>query len=513
MFPASGSEFAFVYFSSIRKRCYHNRNSLQTRISPGELLVIVIHGKGYLYTEHQTVPIKPGLCLWLMPGQTFDVLQESETVEVYLLAVHKLTVARRKGDWSCSPQTVKPSGKLNSVMVRPMLDDVERLYEDSKRSSLTDAGLQMRFQSLLCEMNEKFGTQCEAEEASVGIDETLGYMHQHYNEKIKLETLSNLVGLTPTSYSRSFKKANHMSPVEYLNQIRIDSAKRLLDEPGCSVKSAASAVGMGSEFYFSRMFKKSVGLSPALYIKRKQLKIASASCFGYKDCLHSLGVEDTFELSGYRSIRSGEDKHLVELQLEQMREYRPDVILADVRHLPIYEQLKQIAPTVVLRLSMDWRMAYRQLAGLIGRETEARQNCLQLAARVASARERLSYKFGNRTVSMIRLQAGKIRLQGRKDHPLSDLLYAELGLQPGNCVPWNQRNKDVTYESLMSFETDYLLVYEDSPADSQLLKVPTGRGALAAQHPRTHLIPNWVRMSWVPTGQHQIIDSLEQWKE
>lgn len=513
MFPASGSEFAFVYISSIRKRCYHSRNFLQTRISPGELLVIVTRGKGYLYTKHQTVPIKPGLCLWLMPGQTFDVLQESETVDVYLLAVHKLTVARRKGDWSCSPQTVKPSGKLSSVMMRSMLDDVERLYEESKGRSLTEAGLQLRFQSLLCEMNEKFGAQCETGETSVGIDETLSYMHQHYNEKIKLETLSNLVGLTPTSYSRSFKKARNMSPVDYLNQIRIDAAKRFLDEPNCSVKSTASAVGMGSEFYFSRMFKKSVGLSPALYIKRKQLKVASASCFGYKDILHSLGVEDTFELNAYRTIRSGEDRQLVELQLEQMREYRPDVIFADVRHLPIYEQLKQIAPTVVLRFSMDWRMAYRQLAELIGRATEARQSCLQLAARVSTARERLSHTFGNRTVSMIRLQAGKIRLQGRNDHPLNNLLYAELGLQPGSHVPWNERTTDVTYESLMSFETDYLLVHEDSPADSQLLKVTTGGGTLTAQHLRRYLIPNWVRMSWVPTGQHQIIDSLEQWQE
>ncbi|MBA2942833.1 helix-turn-helix domain-containing protein [Paenibacillus sp. CGMCC 1.16610] len=513
MFPASGSEFAFVYFSSIGKRRYHNRNTLQTRKSPSELLVIVVEGKGNLYTEQQLIPIKPGQCIWLMPNQTFEVLQESDIIEVYLLAVRKLIVARSKRNWRCSPQAAKPSEKLSSVMMRPLLKDVERLYEESRNASVDDPGLQRRFQNLICEINERFATQREVEETAVGIERTLNYMHKHYNEKIKLETLSALIGLTPSSFSRSFKKAKNMSPVEYLNQIRIDTAKRLLEDPRCSVKVAASAVGMGSEFYFSRMFKKSVGLSPTLYIKRKQLKVATATCFGYKECLHSLGVEDAFELGGYLSMRTVEDKRHVEFKLEQMREYGPDIILTDVRHMPFYEQLKQIAPTVVVRLSMDWRMAYMHLAELIGREAEARCNTLQLTARVRAARDRLSHTIGNRTISLIRLQDGKIRLQGKSDHPLNNLLYTELGLQPGSWVPRNLRDKEVTPESLAAFGTDYLLVYEDSPADSQLLQSVIQQSATDAQSLKMHLIPNWIRMSWVPSGQHQIIDSLEQWED
>lgn len=516
MLPASGSEFAFVYCSSIRKRRYHKRNTLVTRKSPGDLLVVVAQGKGYLYTEHQTISIKPGLILWLMPGQTIEVLQESDTLEVYLLAVRELTVARRKRGWSCLPQAAKLSGKLNSIMMRQMLDGIERLYEESRRCGIADASLQLRFQSLLHELNEQLGVRREAEqagEASVGIDWTLSYMHKHYSEKIKLETLSNLVGLTPTSYSRSFKKAKNLSPVEYLNQIRIDSAKRLLEQPGCSVKAAASAVGMGSEFYFSRMFKKTVGLSPTLFINRRQLKVASASCFRYKDCLHSLGVEDAFELGGYLCMQTEEDKRLVELQLEQMREFRPDIILSDARHLPLYERLKQIAPTVVLRPSMDWRSGYMHMAELVGREMEARHICLQLADRVRAARQRLSQTIGQKTISLIRLHDGKIRVQGRVDHPLNNLLYAELGLLPGSCVPKDQRLREVALESLAAFETDYLLVYEDSAADSRLLKGTEWYSAGATQNRRTHLIPNWVSMSWAPTGQHQIIDRLEQWHD
>ncbi|MDR6882887.1 AraC family transcriptional regulator [Bacillus sp. 3255] len=514
MLPASGSEFDFVYFSSIHKRRYDKRNIMLTRTSPGELLVVVAQGAGHLYAGQLTAPVKPGMCIWLMPGQTFDVLQESDTLEVYLLAVRELAVARRQGGWSCSPQTAKPPGRLNAVMMKPMLEGIKRLYEESRDGRAAGAGLQMRLQGLLYELKEQLGAQHESGEA-VGIDRTLSYMHKHYREKIKLETLSDLVGLTPTSYSRSFKKAKKMSPVEYLNRIRIDYAKRLLEQPGCSVKAAASAVGMGSEFYFSRMFKKTVGLPPTLYVKRRQLKVASASCFRYKDCLLSLGVEDAFELNGYLSIQTGEDERVVELQLEQMREFGPDVIVADARHLSLYERLRQIAPTVVLRLSMDWRKGYMQLAELVGREAEARSNCLQLADRVSLARERLSHTIGIKTISLIRLMHnGNVRVQGKVDHPLNDLLYAELGLQPGSCVPRDRRIKEVALESLTSLETDYLLVCDNAEADRRLLKGAQWRqaaGGTQSREPR--LIPNWVSMSWAPSGQHQIIDMLEQWED
>lgn len=509
MLTALGSELGFVYFSSIRKRRYHRRNTLQTRRSPGELLVVVVQGEGHLYTEQQTIPIKPGQCIWLTPGLTIEVLQESEVVEVYLLTVRELTFARRKGGWNCSPRTAKPPGRLISVMLRQRLDDIKSLYEESRGCRIADAGLQMRFQRLLYEWHEQLDTQREVGKAAVGIDRTLNFMHKHYGEKIKLETLSNLVGLTPTSYSRSFKKAKNMSPVEYLNQIRIESAKRLLEQTGYTVKAAASAVGIGSEFHFSRMFKKTVGLSPTLFIKRRQLKVASASCFRYKDCLQSLGIEDAFELDGYLYMQKGKDEHLVEFQLEQMREFRPDVILADARHLPLYERLKRIAPTVVLHTSMDWQKGYMRLAELVGRETEARHICRQLAVRVKAARERLSQTIGNKTISLIRLQHGIIRVQGRIDHPLSNLLYAELGLQPGSCVPWNQRIKDLTLESLTPFETDYLLVYQDSAADSDLLNGAAWQSVVGTENSRIHFIPNWVSMSWSPNGRHQIIDVLE----
>ena len=502
----------FIYLSSIRKRRYYKKNILHGIRVPGNLLVVVAKGHGHLYTENHNIPIKPGQCVWLIPGMHIEIWQESDTLEVYLLGIRELAFARRKGGWNLSPALSPQWGTLKPVLSKQMLDEVEHLYEESKSRTVTDTGIQQRLQSLIRGLNEQFAIQCESENAAAGIDRTISYMHKHYDKKITLETLSDLAGLTPTSYSRSFKKVKNLSPFEYLNQIRMNSAKRLLEQPEYSIKAAASAVGIGSEFYFSRLFKQTVGLSPSLFVRRKHLKIASASCFRYKDCLHSLGIENVFELNTYLSMTTKEDRRIVEHQLEQMRVFKPDVIIADARHGALFEALKEIAPTVILHLTMDWRTGYMRLAELVAREAEARYTCRQLDARVQAARKRLKQSIGSKTISLVRLQHGKIRVQGRTDHPVSHLLYNELGLRPGSFVPANQRLKDMTVESLAPFDTDYLMVYRDSEEDDALFQAIASSGTSEKESNQTLLIPNWVSMSWSPSGQHQIIDELEQLK-
>lgn len=142
-----------------------------------------------------------------------------------------------------------------------------------------------------------------------------------------------------------------------------------------------------------------------MYVKRRQLKVAVASCFRFKDCLLSLGMDAPFEMNGYGHLELSieENKRLNQVQLDELREYRPDLIIADYRHLPFYEQLKQISPTVIVDFTMDWRTNYMRIAELVGREEEARQNCSQLELRVKYARNLLTQTIGNRTVSIIRL--------------------------------------------------------------------------------------------------------------
>ncbi|MBD2848668.1 helix-turn-helix transcriptional regulator [Paenibacillus sp. IB182496] len=102
------------------------------------------------------------------------------------------------------------------------------------------------------------------------IAQTIVYMQQHYRDKIDMGTLSAMAGLTASSYSRLFKRTMRVPPVKYLTQLRIERAKRLLLMHGAPVKEVSAAVGFGDEFYFSRIFRRLVGVAPSHYGKRSK---------------------------------------------------------------------------------------------------------------------------------------------------------------------------------------------------------------------------------------------------
>ncbi|CAN7607328.1 helix-turn-helix domain-containing protein [Paenibacillus sp. LjRoot56] len=523
MLPVQGQEYSLLMLSSLRRRRFHKRNTLYKKNIPGDMLFVVTQGRGILCVDNQAIPIRPNQTYYLLGNKPIEVMLESEFIDFYVLVIRRVTFAKKKGSWhyvnAATDSSLFQTGKLQLKHEKQHLESIEQLYEECRYKSVKDPSIQLKFQSLIQAMPEEVPEPLELEDASKGIDQSITYMYKHFNHKIKLDTLSDIAGLTPTSYSRSFKKAKKISPVEYLNHIRIDFSKELLQRSDPSIKDISTAVGFGNEFYFSRMFKNSLGISPTMYIKRKQLKVAVASCFRYKECLRDLGVEDTYELNGYRHLELGveENRRLTQVQLEGLRNYRPELIIADYRHLPLYDQLKLIAPTVMVDYSMDWRAYYVRIAELVGREKEAQQTFSQLELRLKITRDALMDTIGHQSVSLIRLYSRRIRVQGLVDHPLSHLLYSELGLKPGSCVPLNERTKEFAVDGMPTFDTDYLLidkrltVQEETNLYANVLNGSTWDAMKAVQNNQVRVIPNWISMSWSPSGQNQILDNLLQW--
>ncbi|AFC29108.1 transcriptional regulator [Paenibacillus mucilaginosus 3016] len=517
--PGRASKYPLILLSSIHKRKFLRSSMLPYPKLPGELICVVIQGKGLLRIDHEVFPLQTGEAFYLDPKMRLEAILESAYVECYLLLLHRITVSRQKESWTASrtdeDASLLPHGRLHITTGQSIVEETRRLYEDSRSPSVHPAEMRLAFQSLLHSFLQPAPEEHRIEEASKGIDQSIQYMYKHFREKVKLDTLSHIAGLTQTSYSRSFKKEKGVSPVEYLNRIRIDCSKQLL-RPDCSIKEVSGQVGFGNEFYFSRMFKRETGITPTLYVRRKQLRVAVATCFRYQDNLLALGVEAVAEMNGYNYAEQSESEHkrLVQTQLNALRQASPDLILADFRHMPFYEQLKQIAPTVMLEFTVDWRKNHRRIAELIGREKEAQQNFTQLEQKVSYARHLLSDSYGHETISLLRLYPDKIRVQGSSGHPVNELLYTELGLKPGSAVPIKEQVKEFPLTNLAPFETDHLFIFKHYPPRydeevlSQLQASPSWCGMHAYRSGRIRIIANWIALSWTPIGQNQIMDEL-----
>ncbi|MFC4601382.1 AraC family transcriptional regulator [Cohnella hongkongensis] len=120
------------------------------------------------------------------------------------------------------------------------------------------------FQELIAELFQDAGRE-RAEDLGDAIQRTLDYMKNHYPLYITREKLADMAGVSADYYSKAFKKRLNKSPIEYLTDIRIAQAKRLLAQSGESLRSIAQRVGFSDEFYFSRKFKAEIGCSPRTY--------------------------------------------------------------------------------------------------------------------------------------------------------------------------------------------------------------------------------------------------------
>jgi Response regulator containing CheY-like receiver domain and AraC-type DNA-binding domain len=97
------------------------------------------------------------------------------------------------------------------------------------------------------------------------INDAIYYMERHYHEEISLDDLSQYIGLSSQHLSKLFKDETGINYVEYLTNMRIDMAKNLLSEGTQTVKEICYSVGYNDPNYFSRIFKRIVGISPSDY--------------------------------------------------------------------------------------------------------------------------------------------------------------------------------------------------------------------------------------------------------
>lgn len=91
------------------------------------------------------------------------------------------------------------------------------------------------------------------------------FLEENYMKNITLDELSELTGLSKYYLLRSFTKQKGISPYRYLETIRIDRAKKLL-EKGVLPIEAALQTGFTDQSHFSNFFKKFIGLTPKQYM-------------------------------------------------------------------------------------------------------------------------------------------------------------------------------------------------------------------------------------------------------
>ena len=142
---------------------------------------------------------------------------------------------------------------------------VENLFLKLLRSRFwdEDADFAKAF-SLLYEIySELLGRRGGRYSRYTDFDKIYEYVIEHYTDPdISLPSISKETGLSESYIRRAFFAKMNVTPIKYINGLRVEKAKKMLTESNFSVSEIALATGFEDQFYFSRVFKRSVGVSP-----------------------------------------------------------------------------------------------------------------------------------------------------------------------------------------------------------------------------------------------------------
>jgi AraC family L-rhamnose operon regulatory protein RhaS len=127
------------------------------------------------------------------------------------------------------------------------------------------------FTLLIIFLSRQYSENCPVSlQPLLWLGEILNYMETYYKQQITIENLTDIANVSERTLYRYFQQTLGISPIEYLLNIRLTRATKLLTEqPTMSIANISEQVGFTDSNYFSRIFHNRMGISPLKYKRNK----------------------------------------------------------------------------------------------------------------------------------------------------------------------------------------------------------------------------------------------------
>lgn len=350
-----------------------------------------------------------------------------------------------------------------------------------------------------------------------GIELSIRHIQQYYRELLTVEELASLAGIDRWKYTRLFKEATGQVPLQYLNEVRINQAKKWLASADDKLLDIALNAGFSNEYYFSRRFKQTVGISPGQYRRSRKGKLRIVAPY-LEDFIVALDMEP---IAQYRHEKWGKQDYLGLNEiptfeensdnLEELSYYKPDLILlVDRYEQQQYAQCRRISNTCILReQTNNWRTLLRNVADYFGREELANEAITNYDFKARSASQTLSHLMKGQSVAFLRISADQIiqYTEGGQAF-VSTVLYGDVGLRSHSAVGVaSKANRPgmstLTVKDLHMLTADHLFITfdkwhsQEEGKERELLEMPEWRDLPAVRNNRVYEVDF---LTWMNNG-------------
>jgi len=167
------------------------------------------------------------------------------------------------------PVPIEPSAQDEAVrLFRYCLDALQDGY--GLPTLIYAAQSTQHILSLLLYRNQSLPMEQRSGKRRSSLEAVLEFMQDNLTEPLRLEDFAAQAGMSVSHFSDRFRAQTGQSPMAYFIHLRMRLASRLLDLSDKPIKAVAVEAGYRDPYYFSRVFKKSMGMSPEKYRETKK---------------------------------------------------------------------------------------------------------------------------------------------------------------------------------------------------------------------------------------------------
>jgi len=246
-------------------------------------LVIILGGRGTHITRFSRFELFAG-DVFVINGETTHGYENTENLHLINILYRPELLTKNAADLTTLPgyhvlfnlePKFREDHQFNSRLhlsphqiaeITPFIKEIENELESNIPGRLFMASA--RFYSLLGQLCRMYSN----EEVSHGrqllrIGKALGFLENSLQKPVSLMELTDRTAMSVSTLNRTFKEATGYSPIEYHLRIRIKKAGEILCNSNFSVTEIAGSTGFNDSNYFSRQFKKIMGVSPLRFRK------------------------------------------------------------------------------------------------------------------------------------------------------------------------------------------------------------------------------------------------------
>lgn len=227
-------------------------------------LLYFASGKGHFYfTENEETLVTAGQMVLYRPHEMQKyIYQESDLTDVYWVHFTGNQVEQLLQEYHFPTDSHVLYCGISSEYQRiyqAMIQELQLQHTHFKES------LVLLLQQLYVAVSRQLTSDLKDRSIQPEMASAANYFREHYNEEISIEKFAADRNMSISWFIRSFRQYNGKTPLAYILNIRISTARHLLQTTSYNVTEIASIVGYDNPLYFCRLFKKMTGFAPSEY--------------------------------------------------------------------------------------------------------------------------------------------------------------------------------------------------------------------------------------------------------